>query len=73
MKTYTFNGRLMAVKVPGTVISSREGARNYIGHLIRCFDEDRTAAMAKVVDEIESQLVQAGLIDWGTIEELEAI
>ena len=66
--------KMKVLQVPGSVITEKT-ARGYLLRLAAMLYENLDQASASVLYDIESRIVNAGLLDWEEVEkiELEAI
>lgn len=61
---------MKALLVAHTVITSKQQAKDLVKRLNRHFEEDRSVAMANVIDDYTEQLVNAGFLTWEEAEEV---
>lgn len=57
--------------IAGTVIASKESAKNLVKRLNAHFLSDTSREMAYVIDDHVQSLVTAGFLTWEEVEELE--
>ena len=59
---------MKALLIANTVITNRAQALNLVARLNKYFEEDRSIAMALVIDDYTERLVNAGFITWDDVE-----
>lgn len=62
---------MKALIIAGTVITTKEQAKNLVKRLNNYFLEDMSVEMAFVIDDYTNRLVEAGFLTWEEIEEIE--
>lgn len=63
--------KTIAINVPGSVVTANTAA-DYIARIASYLLSDITLESAKVIDEIEERIVNAGFLTWEQVEEIEA-
>lgn len=63
--------KTIAINVPGSVVTAKTAA-DYIARIADYLLSGISTESAKVLDEIEERIVNAGLLTWEQVEEIEA-
>lgn len=59
---------MKTLMIANTVICNKTQALNLLGRLNKYFEDDKSYAMAAVIDDYTERLVNAGFIDWDDVQ-----